>query len=356
MIKNYIDKSERFVELFNDETGFMMRSGIIDDCKDTGVNPFSREFPSLIDIGIMGHCKHGLSGKCLLSGTQCYQSGSVKQKPNMSLSNYLKIMQEAEGKVWEVALGGCGDPDQHEEFRAILKFTRDYGIVPNYTTSGMGMTDEVANLSKQYCGAVAVSEYGQDYTYNAIKTLVSIGVKTNIHYILGENTFRTIIDRLESGFYNGMGLNAIIFLLHKNVGLGQKSNVLTMEHAKEFFEYIDSHRFEFKLGFDSCSAPALVNLCSSVNPDFFDTCEGARFSCYITADMIATPCSFDQDLKWGFDIKEHTLHEAWFSPQFSAFRKQLGSSCGGCKDRALCMGGCPVTQDIVLCRRKEREN
>ncbi len=354
MIKSYINKSERFVELFNDKTGTMIRSSVIKGEVDTGINPFSRDFPSLIDIGIMGHCKHGLSGKCLLSGTQCYQSGSVKQKPNMPFEDYLKIMKEAEGKVWEVALGGCGDPDQHENFEDILIATRDHGIVPNFTTSGMSMTDEIAKISKKYCGAVAVSEYGQDYTYRAIDTLNANGVKTNIHYILGENTYKSILRKLDTGFYNGDGLNAIIFLLHKNVGLGQKNNVLTMEHAKEFFEYIDSNRFEFKIGFDSCSAPAIVNLCKSINPDLFDTCEGGRFSCYITADMIATPCSFDQELKWGYDIKESSLLDAWKSIQFSSFRNKLSGSCGGCKDRLSCMGGCPVTQDIVLCERNCR--
>ena len=83
MIKK-IDKKNKFVSMFNPETGFYVRTGIIDENgKDTGVDPFMTTFPELIDVGIMGSCKFGKSGKCLSSGVQCYQNGLNTYEPNM---------------------------------------------------------------------------------------------------------------------------------------------------------------------------------------------------------------------------------------------------------------------------------
>lgn len=52
-----IDKTNRFIETFDPDTGFYARSGIIDkNGNDTGIDPFMRAFPNLIDVGIMGRC------------------------------------------------------------------------------------------------------------------------------------------------------------------------------------------------------------------------------------------------------------------------------------------------------------
>ena len=46
MIKK-IDKKNKFVSMFNPDTGFYMRSGVIENGKDTGVDPFMTSFPEL---------------------------------------------------------------------------------------------------------------------------------------------------------------------------------------------------------------------------------------------------------------------------------------------------------------------
>lgn len=63
------DKKYHYKYFFDTETGFYMRTGILDeDGGDTGVDPFMASFPHLIDIGIMGHCIHGESGLCRAAG------------------------------------------------------------------------------------------------------------------------------------------------------------------------------------------------------------------------------------------------------------------------------------------------
>ena len=354
-----VDKKNRFVSLFNPETGFYVRSGVMDENgKDTGVDPFMTSFPELIDVGCMGFCTHGKSGLCLKSGVQCYQNGLKTHMPNMSLENYKRIVDECKGKTFQFALGGRGDVDQHENFEEIMRYTRENGIVPNFTSSGLGFTPEIVDICKRYAGAIAISWYRTPYTYKAIQMLLDAGVTTNIHYVLGNNSIDEAIERLKN---NGFpkGINAVIYLLHKNVGQGQESNVLKVNNpkVKEFFDLIDNGKFDFKIGFDSCTIPGIINFTKNIDRASIDTCEGARWSCYITSDMKMLPCSFDnQELKWAYDISNDTIQNAWNSPQFEDFRNHFRYSCSGCKDRAYCMSGCPIRNNIVLCNRKERKS
>ena len=63
------DSKYRFVSAFDSETGFYIRTGILDEQgEDTGVDPFMASFPHLIDVGVMGHCIHGNTGLCVKAG------------------------------------------------------------------------------------------------------------------------------------------------------------------------------------------------------------------------------------------------------------------------------------------------
>lgn len=45
-----IKKDKNFISCFNQETGFYFRTGILEDGKDTGVDPFMASFPELLDV------------------------------------------------------------------------------------------------------------------------------------------------------------------------------------------------------------------------------------------------------------------------------------------------------------------
>lgn len=351
MIK-FIDKKNRFVEMFDKNTGFYVRSGVMGEYgKDTGVDPFMRCFPSLIDVGIMNKCV--CAHKC---NVDCYQRAIDRCGANMSLEDYKSILEQCKGKTFQYALGGAGDPDTHEHFEKILKLSNEYGIVPNFTTSGIMMTEWKAKLCKKYCGAVAVSEHFADYTQKAIDMLLSAGVKTNIHFVLSKNSIDYAIDKLKNGGFDSR-INAVVFLLYKPIGLGKKENILTMDNpkVKEFFELVDTGNYPHKIGFDSCSCGGIVNFSQHIDMNSIDFCEGGRYSMYIDADMNAMPCSFgNQNSKYFVSLRKYSIEEAWDSEIFNQFRNSLNHSCPNCKDRAMCGGGCPICRDIVLCDRKEK--
>ena len=340
---------------FDTKTGAYVRTGILDENgKDTGKDPFMASFPHLIDVGVMGHCIHGKTGLCAKAGIGCYQSGMFIEQPNMTVENFRWIAEQCKNRCNQLALGGRGDPDQHEYFEDLLIISRENNLVPNFTTSGYGMTPDLARICKKYCGAVAVSWYRNEYTLNAIKMLIEVGVKTNIHYVLGNNSIDEAINRLQNNDFPE-GINAVIFLLHKPAGQGSRDNMLSFEDSrvKLFFEQIDL-RHPFKVGMDSCNVPGAINYCKKVLPESLDTCEGGRYSCYIGADMIMVPCSFDQNKRYEVSLKEMNIEDAWNSEPFEIFRNHLRNSCQCCTLRSLCMGGCPLMPEIVFCNKHER--
>lgn len=334
-------KEKDYFSCFNEKTGAYIRVG------KNNIDPFMSSFPELLDVGIMGHCKHGKLGLCIQAGVQCYQDGLHSTAPNMKLEDFAEIARQCSGKTYQFALGGCGDPDQHEHFKDILQICRENKIVPNYTTSGLGITDEIVALTKEYCGAVAVSWYRSDYTLRALQQFIEAGIKTNIHFVLSK---RSIDEALSANFPDG--INAVVFLLHKPVGLGTHENVLKISDMNDFISTVTSKKFKYKIGFDSCTVPALVNNLGIIDEDSIDTCEGARWSAYITSDMKMLPCSFDnQNRRWEVDLREKSIQEAWNSEVFEDFRNRLRNACPNCEKRAMCMGGCPICPEIVLCKK-----
>ena len=349
-----IRKDKNFISFFNEDTGQYVRSGVIIDGKDSGRDPFMSSFPELLDIGIMGHCIHGKSGLCIAAGVECYQDGLHANNRNMKLEDFKMIAEQCRGHTFQFALGGCGDPDQHENFEDILKTCKEYGIVCNFTTSGLGMNQDIAKLCKQYCGAVAVSWYRSDYTLNAINLLIEEGVKTNVHYVLSSDSVHEALECLKNNLFP-KGINAVVFLLHKPVGLGSAEKVIRIddENFLQFIDYISNEVTDYKIGFDSCTVPMLVNHLGNIDLDSLDTCEGARWSAYITADMKMLPCSFDnQEQRWAVDLRKTSIKEAWDSLQFEQFRNHFRNSCPSCEKRENCMGGCPIRPEIVLCENR----
>jgi radical SAM protein with 4Fe4S-binding SPASM domain len=331
---------QQYSTLFNPKTGFFLRM------EDPGVtSPFWSECgPELLDISITRWCDRNCP--------QCYRESNISGG-HMPIQNYRQILDQAKNlPVNQIALGG-GNPNQHPNFCEILRITREeYGIVPSYTTNGRGLTQEILNSSKKYCGAVAVSAYPPYYELEeAIQKLNSNGIKTNIHFVLNKKSILTAIDWLENSASYLSKINAIIFLNYKPLGRIEKNVGLLKEssHIKRFFNEIEkSHKF--KIGFDSCCVSGLVNY-TNTSPLFFDGCDAGRFSMFISEDMIAYPCSFMTQTHQGYDLKNHNIIDAWKNgKEFIEIRdRKFNNKCGNCPKKEICLGGCPCWDSINLC-------
>ena len=174
------DQKYRFKFAFDTKTGAYVRTGILDENgKDTGVDPFMASYPHLIDVGIMGHCIHGQTGLCAKAGIGCYQSGMFVQQPNMTLSDFESIAEQSSGRCNQFALGGRGDPDQHEHFEDILKICHQYNLVPNFYNIRL-WNSRFIQLSNQ-CHSFNINMYGC-FFWSRVKSCFSLQYESLLFY------------------------------------------------------------------------------------------------------------------------------------------------------------------------------
>ena len=345
-----LQDSCQIVRHFRDQkysTFFDQKTGAFARVEDYGYEePFwSWHGPELLDVSITNWCDR----ECPV----CYRRSNTNGK-NMLVSDYEIIMQQANRMhVFQVALGG-GNPNQHPDFCEIIKLTREkYNIVPSYTTNGRGLTERILRESKKYCGAVAVSAYPPyEETKEAVELLYQYGIRTNIHFVIDRDSVETAIVWLENPPSYFDMLNAIIFLNYKPVGRGNDYSLL-LKHSKKlnkFFTLSTSHKHKFKIGFDSCMASGLATF-TNVSSLFFDGCEAGRFSMFISEDMRMYPCSFMAIDYEGIKITENNILEEWRNSQlFKQIRDRIiNNSCNTCKHANICLGGCPIFEEIGLC-------
>ncbi|MFW3383493.1 radical SAM/SPASM domain-containing protein [Aliarcobacter butzleri] len=347
VFKNYPD--EKYKVIFNQKTGFFARV----EEKGSPEVFWAKKGPELLDISITNWCNKG----CEI----CYRN-SNKNGTHISLEDYEFIMKQAfENNVLQVALGG-GNPNQHPQFVEILKLTKEkYNIVPSYTTNGRGLTPEILEATKNYCGAVAVSAYEPfDETKQALKLLASHNIKVNLHYILDSKSIERAIDWLEKGHELLEQCNAIIFLNYKPVGNDKKYSLLLKNSPllRKFFDLIDNKQYSYKIGFDSCMVSGIVKNMKNVNLTSLEPCDAARFSAYISEDLKMYPCSFMMEHYQGESIRQKTFMEIWnHSDSFQMTRSALdGSRCGSCNQRKNCLNGCPFLREIDICQSNVEQN
>lgn len=341
MLKAIRYKTLGYTSFFNSDTGFFAR------VPDKGEKePFwSPHGPELMDISITNWCDKG----CYF----CYKS-STKCGEHMALDDYKRVIdQAAEMQTFQVALGG-GNPNQHPNFIEILEYTASKGVVPNYTTNGRGLSDEILNATHKYCGAVAVSAYPPyEETAVMIEKLTNHGIKTNIHFILDSESIDIAIEWLNQPPKYLVGINAIIFLNYKPSGRSVFEEKLLRNSARldEFFELATSPKRKLKVGFDACCVSGVFAR-TNANTSMVDACDAGRFSMYVSEDLKVHPCSFQSCLAEGDQLDERTtLLDIWIkSRNMESFRSYFSSDrCGGCSHRSTCMNGCPLFDDLVVC-------
>lgn len=338
------DESQ-YTILFDRQYGYFLRIG------QTESSPFFNvETPELLDISITNYCERGCNF--------CYRSSSKSGK-HMDITEYYKLVKEAHQLgVLQIALGG-GNPNQHPNFIEILEVTRKYSIIPSYTTNGQGMTEEIYQATKEYCGALAVSWY-PPYT-DAIKVINKcneLSIKINIHFMLNQNTIQEAILLLKNKTLLEK-INAIIFLNYKPIHSSANLCLRNDDSLLEFLSQIKEATI-CKIGFDSCMISYLTPLVESLKPETLDFCEAARFSAFISEESVMYPCSFMCDTPIeGIDLKKTSIKDAWRKGEiFQKTRKLLKipsiqafpiTQCNNCRNYEFCHGGCQFF-DINMCR------
>jgi radical SAM protein with 4Fe4S-binding SPASM domain len=308
-------------------------------------DPIFAPWPELADISISNHC----SKVC----KYCYRD-SHENNSFINLEDYKFILNELNhgkwGNVFQVALGG-GEPLEHPHFFDIIKITRDFGIVPNFTTNGTHLNSEVIRQIENEIGALAIST--TDITqlikdnHDCIK---GSKVKVNVHFLLHRLNLQQGIDILKGTYDSELSVyNAIIFLTYKPLGRAPSSNSLILNsELKSFIRLINNKCTNKNIGFDACFVPTLLHS-TQINPALIDACECAFFSIYIDEKLNVKPCSFSNKVEHSFSLNDFSFEEIWLT-KFCDYRKSVINKCSTiCEQRKLCKGACPYFPNVTFC-------
>lgn len=355
--------SQYYNYTFDKQTGFFARWGKTQD-DDPIISPLG---PEIADIEISTVCNGiGRSMESRSPCPWCYKSNTGCGE-NMSLETFKKVFELIKPKktnspLTQIAFG-IGDIDGNPDLWDIMAYCRDNGIVPNITTNGMGVDQEVAKKLAETCGAVSVSRYHiRDVSYNAIKMLTDAGLEqVNIHQLLSAETLtachQLVHDikedpRLEK-------LNAVVFLSLKPKGKRNKyHNITNLDKIYDLISQYDAANISW--GMDSCTAPLVLKYAEKYGKEeiiqSIEPCESTLFSVYINVKGEMYPCSFaEQTEGWetGIDVTQAKdfLKDVWYHPRTKRWRESLLSSSKqcDCSMKGHCRS-CPIYPQTTPCK------
>ncbi len=269
----------------------------------------------------------------------------------MTLPQFKNILDKMPRTLTQVAFGIC-DIDTNPDFFPMMDYSREKGIIPNFTCNGFGVNEKIAKRVAATCGAVAVSIYDKEASYNTIKMFTDAGMKqVNIHFMLSEETYAKALTIVADMAVDPRlaKMNAIVFLAYKPKGVSRDSfhTIKDLGRYKSLIEFCDEN--EVAYGMDSCSAGMYI---SSIQDrrnkkklsTFVESCESSMFSGYINWEGKYYHCSFSEGegaWKDGIDVLNCTsfTDDVWNNELTKRFRKASVKSaednpykdCGDCR-------------------------
>ncbi len=332
--------SEDYNFIFNKKNGFFARWGkTLKDDPD-----FSPYGPELIDMELS---INGCPNNCSF----CYKSNSSSEPTNMSFETFVKIFKKLPKTVTQIAFGITGI-QTNPDFLKILKYCKENGVIPNFTLSGIDLTDSITLQCSKLIGAVAVSAYQQDKNicYDTVRKFTELGIsQTNIHLLVAEENLDFVYEVIKDSKIDKRlkDLNAIVLLGVKSKGRAKESySSLSCIKFQQLVEYCFNNNIN--IGFDSCSAPKFESSIKHMDISEYrkqelnmlsESCESfGLFSAYINVFGDYFPCSFAENEK-GWENGLSVLHcddflkNIWFSDKVEKWRKKSLDTCydNGCR-------------------------
>jgi radical SAM protein with 4Fe4S-binding SPASM domain len=339
------------------------------DLVDAAPAPVSNLYsaPTLMDFQITDNCE--------LACPQCYASSTAGGRHAAWDDILLALDRMREAGVCQLAIGG-GEPLRHPRLVEILAATREHGIVPNVTTTGIGATPTQLDALARHCGAVALSLEGVGERFDLrrrqgfpafeqqVERLRGAGIRLVLQITLSAENFNELPDMADYAL--GIpDLYGVIFLAHKPAGraTGFDAPLSSRPFAEVYprvIEAVTRLRAHTQVGFDCCLSPLLTAVEQDLGfapTSIVEGCSATRGSLGLTVDLDCVPCTFLPERPLG-NLRRDSLLDIWRASPAQRFRAgqrdflARDARCAGCAVNPVCLGGCPVW-DLVGCRHAE---
>jgi MoaA/NifB/PqqE/SkfB family radical SAM enzyme len=142
-----------------------------------------------------------INNKCFGNCPYCYTSAVSNGK---NFDNIVDKAYEVWGKrsmndrPFQIAIGGVGESTLHPDWIEFVKAVNSLGIMPNYTTNGMHLTENLLLATEKYCGGVAISfhPHMEHVFHKAIAALSELKTVLNVHVVIGDEESLVNLKRL----------------------------------------------------------------------------------------------------------------------------------------------------------------
>ncbi len=316
-----------------------------------GAQPEARPLSAPTEVHVV------LSRRCAAGCTGCYVD-ATPQGAALSLEEACKILDQLAGMgVFHVALGG-GEALELDYLFKVAEHAHKVGIVPNLTTSGLGLSRELAarcavfgqiNVSVDGVGAAYQRARGFDgfrHAERALEWLRAVKAQVGINCVVSRSSFDGL--REVARLAKRLDLNELELLRFKPVGRGlaHLGEELSPEQAKKIYPLALrlAARFRLRVKLDCSFAPMVFwHKPSAAAAAFFNVqgCVAGDVLAAVTPEGQLTGCSFCGQPE--ADARVPGAMQAAWGAGFREFRehaKGAAEPCASCNYLSLCRGGC----------------
>ena len=322
-----------------------------DDGPDAQVSAKPLRAPTEVHVVLSRRCAAGCKG--------CYVD-ATPQGAALSLDEARSILDDlAAMGVFHVALGG-GEALELDYLFAVADHARKVGIVPNLTTSGLGLDEATArrcavfgqiNVSIDGVGAAYQRARGFDgyhHAERALRFLRAVKPEVGVNCVVSRSSFGEL--HAVARLVRKLRLNELELLRFKPVGRGAlpelRAEELTPEQGRAIYplarKLMWRHRIRVKL---DCSFAPMVFF-HQPSPEaaaFFGVqgCVGGDVLAAVTPEGFLTGCSFAGRAEADARIPGE-MQKAWPHAfgEFRDFARRAPEPCASCSYLSLCNGGC----------------
>lgn len=182
-----------------------------------------------------------INDKCFAACSYCYTSAKstgINFESIVEKSNNVWGIRSQNDRPFQIAIGGAGESTIHPDWVEFVKTVSSFGIVPNYTTNGMHLSEKLLEATEEYCGGVAVSYHPhiQKVFDTSLNKLSEIKTMLNVHLIIGDE--KSLIDAKNIFERWKYKVKYFVMLPYQAVGRGKEIEVKNT--WKEMFVWINS--------------------------------------------------------------------------------------------------------------------
>jgi len=289
-----------------------------------------------------------ITTRCNMLCRGCYNTSERDEQRDISLDKARRVIDKLSALgVFSLSFGG-GEPTLHPMLFEIAEYARKKQVLPNMTTNGLAMTQQLAKKCAVF-GNVHFSIHNmQDmpHVFSAIQLYKkATGKKPGINLLLTTET----LPRLDEILYNvrKSGVRVVLFLRYKTTAKNADTNELSIddkitELAARFKQLQQANKRIMFLCDCSLFEVLAENNFADIGTYYkYDNngCLGGNAYIAIDVNGMYKPCSFWHE-PFG-DVLDITFENWAHDPRLNEFRARVREkACTSCEYMKLCRGGC----------------